>query len=155
MRNVEFAHTRFYILFTRYISHGRAGTTKAPKSGAAAGARCRHDDQHNGGRFTRPRCRVGSHAPLTAARQHAQWQAIPVVRLACVGVLGEQSPSSPVVGITHVRLQRLLERGAERSCCGAAAAKLVAGRAIALLVCNGRGCHRSQACLRRSMRMCA
>ena len=53
-----------------------------------------------------------------------------------------------------LRSSSLLRRGGERSCCGAAAAKLVAGRAIALLVCNGRGCHRSQACRRRSMRVC-
>ena len=51
------------------------------------------------------------------------------------------------------RLQQTLRRGGERSCRGAAAAKLVAGRAIALLVCNGRGCHRSQACRRRSMHL--
>ena len=52
------------------------------------------------------------------------------------------------------RLQQTLRRGAERSCRGASAAKLVAGRAIAALVCNGRGCHRSQACRRRSMHLC-
>ena len=52
------------------------------------------------------------------------------------------------------RLQQTLRRGAERSCRGASAAKLVAGRAIAAFVCNGRGCHRSQACRRRSMHLC-
>ena len=63
------------------------------------------------------------------------------------------------VKVSRKKLQPLqsssiLRRGDVRSCRGASAAKLVAGRAIALLVCNGRGCHRSQACRRRSMHLC-
>ena len=47
-----------------------------------------------------------------------------------------------------------LGRGDERSSRGACAATLVAGRAVAAFVCNRRGCHRSQSCRRRSMRLC-
>ena len=63
------------------------------------------------------------------------------------------------VKVSRKKLQPLqsssiLRRGDVRSCRGASAAKLVAGRAIAAFVCNGRGCHRSQACRRRSMHLC-